>query len=269
MNAHGTELMRHVGKYYGKYAGSVVDNKDPEKRGQLRVVVSGISGKAAPVWAKPCLPYGHFFIPDVGTPVWVEFEGGHPDFPIWVGVWVAKDKTPEEAKVTPPTHRVIQTPSGHTIELSDEDGKEKVVIRNGKDAFVALQPDGSVVVSNSKGSNLYLNADGEQATLMSQQGHMLTMNAKGLVLVNDGGAIIELKGQSVTILASEVALAGTTVALGAKAAQPTIMGTAFSALWTALATHTHATAVGPSGPPLPPILPLQPGVHLTSSVVVK
>ncbi|HEX8573143.1 MAG TPA: phage baseplate assembly protein V [Allosphingosinicella sp.] len=264
-----TDLSRHAGKYYGKYSGVVTDNSDPELRGRVRVQVPAIFGATATVFARPCFPYGHFFVPDVGTPVWVEFEGGHPDYPIWVGIWWAKDKTPAEAQVDPPTHRVIQTPSGHTIELSDEAGKEKVVIRNGKDAFVALQPDGSVVVSNKNGSNLFLNADGKEATLMSEQGHILTMTKDALVLVNDGGTVIELKGTTATILAKEISLGGTSVALGSGATDPTIMGNAFSLVWNLLAAHVHPTAMGPSGPATPPIMPLQPGVHLTSAVVVK
>lgn len=269
MSPRDTDLMRHVGKYYGKYAGRVVNNEDSEQRGAVKVVVPTVHGTTAEVRARPCFAYGHFFVPEVGTPVWVEFEGGHPDYAIWVGILAVKDAAPTEFRHTRPTHRVIQTPAGHTIEFSDEEGNEKVVIRNGKDAFVALQPDGSVVMSNNKGANLYLNADGEEATLMSQQGHVLTMTKDALVLINDGGSVVELKGTKATVLATDIALSGTSVALGANAAEPTIMGNAFSLLWNLLATHVHPTAVGPSGTAVPPILPLQPGVHLTSSVVVK
>lgn len=269
MTVHEGDLARHVGKFYGKHAGTVTDNKDEQKRGWVEVNVPAVHGTTAKAWARPCFPAGHFFVPDVGTPVWVEFEGGYRDKPIWVGVWWPKDKTPEETRVTPPTHRVIQTAFGHTIELSDEEGKEKVVIRNGKDAFVALQTDGSVIVSNKSGSNLYLNAEGEEATLMSQQGHVLTMTKDALLLINDGGSVFEMKGGKVTVMAKDIALAGTGVALGAGAAEPTVMGNAFSILWNLLATHVHPTALGPSGPAVPPILPLQPGIHLTSSVVVK
>ena len=59
------------------------------------------------------------------------------------------------------------------------------------------------------------------------------------------------------------------MALGASASSPTIMGTAFKALWNLVVTHTHPTAVGPSGPATPPILPIVDEIHLTSSVVVK
>ena len=264
-----SDLQRHVGKYYGKYSGIVVDNVDPEQRGRLRVKVESVFGVQTSVWARPCLPMGHFMSPDPETRIWVEFETGDTHFPIWVGVWYPEGTPPPETQVDPPTHRVIHTPSGHMVELSDEDGAEKVVIRHKTDSFVAIQPDGSVVVSNQKGSNLFLNADGEEVTLMSQQGHLVTMTKDALLLVNDGGSVIELKGDTASVLATNVVLSGTSVAAGANATDPTIMGNAFKMLWTLVQTHVHPSAMGPTGPATPPILPLIDGVHLSSSLVVK
>lgn len=264
-----SDLQRHVGKYYGKYSGVVVDNQDPDHRGRLSVRVDSVFGPAQVVQARPCFASGHFFVPDKDARVWVEFEAGDSRYPIWVGTWYPAGATPPEAQADPPAHRVIHTPSGHVVELSDEDGEEKVVIRHKTNAFVALQKDGSVLVSNQKGSHLFLNADGEEATLMSQHGHLMTMTGDAMSLVNDKGTTIELKGDTASVLARNVVLSGTSVALGASATDPTIMGNAFNALWNLVVTHTHPTALGPSGTPVPPILPLLPGVHLTSSVVVK
>ena len=269
---YSSDLQRHVGKYYGKYSGVVVDNADAEQRGNLRVRVDSVFGPNVVVSARPCFASGHFFVPDAEARIWVEFEAGDCRYPIWVGTWYPTDATPPDAQVSPPTHRVIHTPSGHVVELSDESGAERVVLRHRTNAFVALEPDGSVIVSNPNGANLYLNADGKEATLTGQQGHLLSMTEHALLLVNDGGSVVELKGDTASILASKVVLSGTTVADGANATDPTIMGTAFQSLWQALMLHTHPTGMGPSGPPGPPgppILPLMPGVHLTSSLVVK
>jgi hypothetical protein len=269
---YSSDLQRHVGKYYGKYSGIVVDNKDPEQRGNLRVRVDSVFGPKEVVRARPCFASGHFFVPDPEARIWVEFEGGDSRYPIWVGTWYPTEGAPPEGQHETPTHRVVHTPSGHVVELSDEPGAERVVLRHREDAFVALEPDGSVIVSNAKGANLYLNAGGKETTLMGQQGHMVSMTKDALLLVNDAGSVVEMKGDTVSVLASKVVLSGTTVAAGANATDPTIMGNAFSSLWQALMLHTHPTAMGPSGPPGPPgplILPLLPGIHLTSSVVVK
>lgn len=262
------DLRRHAGKYYGKYSGIVVDNADPDHRGRIMVRVDSVFGPDEAVRARPCLPAGHFFVPDPETRVWVEFEAGDTRFPIWVGTWYPAGATPPEAQADPPTHRVIHTPSGHVVELSDEPDEEKIVLRHKTDSFVAIQPDGSVVVSNQDGSHLFLNADADEVTLMSQHGHLVTMTADALTAVNADGTVVELKGDTATVLAGKIVLSGTSVAAGAGASDPTIMGNAFKALWTALMAHTHPTAMGPSGPPVG-ILPLIDGVHLTSSLVVK
>lgn len=264
-----SDLSRHVGKYYGKYAGIVAADPQPDAMGRIRITVPGVLGESSIVRARPCLPYGHFFIPAPEARIWVEFEGGDTRYPIWVGVWYPEGTAPAEVQDQPQTHRVIQTPKGHTIEISDEDGAEKVIIRHGEDSFIAFQPDGSVVISNKNGANLFLNAEGGQTTLTGEHGHLVTMTEDALVLVNDAGSVFELKGDTATVLAAKVVASGTTVALGANAAEPTIMGTAFKTLWQLVVAHTHPTAMGPSGPPTPPILPLVEGVHLTSSVVVK
>lgn len=266
---HEDDLNRHAGKFYGKYAGFVAKDSVPDIRGRVKVVVPTVFGETTSVWARPCLPWGHFTLPPPEARIWVEFEAGDPEFPLWVGTYYPEGSAPEEAQAEPQSHRVIQMPSGHTIELSDEDGAEKIVIRHKDNAFVALQPDGSVVLSNNKGANLFMNAEGGETTLMGEQGHLVTMTADAMSLVNKDGSVVELKGDTATVLAGNVNLSGSTVALGVDAAEPTIMGTAFSQLWKLVIAHTHATAMGPSGPPVPPIPDLLPGVHLTSSVVVK
>jgi hypothetical protein len=79
-------LSHHVGKYYGKYSGTVIANdQDDDNMGTIVVSLPSLFGPDAQITARPCLPYGHFFIPDVGSAVWVEFEGGDKDYAIWVG----------------------------------------------------------------------------------------------------------------------------------------------------------------------------------------
>ena len=77
-------------KYYGKYRGVVVNNIDPEKRGRLLAIVPDVSSLFPTSWAMPCFPVGGiqmgiFTVPLIGAGVWIEFEQGDPDYPIWVG----------------------------------------------------------------------------------------------------------------------------------------------------------------------------------------
>src|SRR5690349_16118403 len=123
MSAH-PDLQRHVGKFYGKYSGIVTDNEDPDNLGRIKVKVPSVL-EDVEVLARPCLPFGHFYVPAVGAKIWLEFEAGDPRFPLWVGAWYPTGTTPPEAAIQPPDNRVIQTPSGHTIELMDKKDEEK------------------------------------------------------------------------------------------------------------------------------------------------
>jgi len=262
------ELQRHAGRVYGKYSGEVTDYHDPEFMGRIKVRVPSVLG-SEPVWARPCLPYAHFFVPHEGTRVWVEFEAGDPSYPIWVGVWYPRESAPPEAATDPPASRVIHTPSGHMVQFLDEAGEEKILIRHKDDSYISIDKDGSVLIGNKNGSALILNAKDGNLMLVEEHGHVLTMSADALVIANKEGATVELKGDKANIIAPKVFLAGESVGLGASPAQqPTIMGTAFTALWTQFMTHTHATAMGPSGPPVPPA-PLIDALHLTKAVTVS
>lgn len=97
-------------RYFGKYRGTVVQNIDPERRGRLMVQVPEVLGLFLSSWAMPCVPAagiqgGMFIVPPMQAGVWVEFEGGNPDFPIWTGFWWGS--TPEV-----PSTAVTQTAPG-------------------------------------------------------------------------------------------------------------------------------------------------------------
>jgi len=76
--------------YFGKYRGEVVNALDPQGLGRVQVSVPDVLGDGRMAWAMPCSPWagpgvGLFAIPPVGAKVWVEFERGDPDYPVWCG----------------------------------------------------------------------------------------------------------------------------------------------------------------------------------------
>lgn len=72
--------------YGGIYQGEVIDNKDPLKRGRLKVNIPSIHGKSEDVpWALPGLPFGVYPPYPKGTAVWVMFKNGDPKFPVFLG----------------------------------------------------------------------------------------------------------------------------------------------------------------------------------------
>ncbi|MFG2937619.1 phage baseplate assembly protein V [Streptomyces sp. NPDC048282] len=150
-------------RYYGKYRGVVRDNEDPSRLGRLKVSVPSVLGPDVVTgWATPCAPFGgaagqgFLFVPSVDAGVWVEFEEGDLEFPVWVGTyWTAPDAVsqvprPQEDDGTersevqnPPTRKIIKTLKGHTVQFEDGDGAESILVREGgKGHLITLTSDG-------------------------------------------------------------------------------------------------------------------------------
>lgn len=115
-------------KVYGKYRGSVVNNIDPNQIGRVQVEVPAVYGSNTLNWAMPCVPYagsneGFYFIPPVGAKVWVEFEGGDIDAPIWSGCFWGQGETPSRV----PQTKVLKTPAA-TVTLDEINPAAPVVI---------------------------------------------------------------------------------------------------------------------------------------------
>ena len=94
-------------KYFGKYRGLVTDNRDPEQMGRIRAKVPDVLGEAETSWAMPCvtLPLSDDVgsaLPAIGANVWIEFEQGEPDYPIWSGSYfTGAAETPRSLWNTP------------------------------------------------------------------------------------------------------------------------------------------------------------------------
>jgi hypothetical protein len=72
----------------GRYRAPVVDNLDPMEEHRLNVRIPEVLGDDASAWAKatPDPAATDAPLPEIGTEVWIEFESGDPNYPIWVGV---------------------------------------------------------------------------------------------------------------------------------------------------------------------------------------
>ncbi|WP_298984389.1 phage baseplate assembly protein V [Caldilinea sp.] len=86
-------------QFFGKYRGKVENNIDPLQMGRVQVSVPAVLGEGTLSWAMPCAPFagsgvGLFTVPPVGANVWVEFEAGDPDYPIYSGGFWGPGETP-------------------------------------------------------------------------------------------------------------------------------------------------------------------------------
>jgi hypothetical protein len=78
----------------GVHRASVVDDDDPNQLRRLQVVVPGVHRE--PVWALPCMSPGHRVSPAVGDVVWVTFEQGDVNVPVWLGVLPSRQVDPQD-----------------------------------------------------------------------------------------------------------------------------------------------------------------------------
>lgn len=276
----------HAGprQYFGKYPGLVLDNAPPADdphRGRILVEVPGIleevppdgtAQRAVQLLAKPCFPAGFFFIPQVGHQVWVEFAAGDVNEPLWSGAWYPEKGTPHTVADAPPTaaQKVIRTASGHVVQLDDTDGEEKVMVSHKTGSFVSIDKDGTVVIGNHLGSTVILNAKDENVVIVDQHANSVRMTDEGITIVKMGGnAALQLSDDGVRVAGKNIALQGTavTVADGGQSVLSADEGQAiaFEVMWKLFKNHMHATAMGPSGPPLPP----PPDIKVSKALMVK
>lgn len=117
-------------QYFGKYRGKVENNIDPQMQGRVTVSVPAVTGAGTLNWAMPCSPYagngvGFWAIPPKGANVWVEYEGGDPERPIWSGCFWGIG----EAPAVPPVPQIITLKTETcTLTLNDLPGAGGITI---------------------------------------------------------------------------------------------------------------------------------------------
>jgi hypothetical protein len=164
--------------WYGKYRGSVKGPGPPtEPAGSLMVNVPQVMGATGVQLALPCFPYaglvsGTFYVPPAQSPVWVEFEGGNPKKPIWVGGFYPTPAGPPLAKVAPPgvEASVLQTTLQNAISVIDVPG-----------------PTGGIMLRAASGAMILVNDVG--ITLQDGKGGVITMTG-GVVSINPPNLVV-------------------------------------------------------------------------------
>lgn len=163
--------MSDTNKFFGKYRGTVVNNVDPEMRARIQVMVPDVSGYALTSWALPAMPaggiaMGMFTVPMIGSGVWVEFEQGNIDYPIWTGVYWGS-----AAEVPTLSHLLVPGVPGIAMQTALQNG---IVISD------VPGPSGGIM-------------------LISTTGAMILINEVGITISNGQGAMIQMTGPTVVI----------------------------------------------------------------------
>jgi uncharacterized protein involved in type VI secretion and phage assembly len=168
---------RKGGKFLGKFRATVLNNIDPLQIGRLLVVVPDVTGIIPTTWAMPCVPLagiqtGFYALPLIGSGVWVEFEQGDPDYPIWVGCfWGSAAEVPALARTVPPAIPgiTLQTPLQNGIQISDVPGIGGIMLKTATGAAILINDTG-IIIQNGKGASIVLT------------GPTVTVNAGALVV---------------------------------------------------------------------------------------
>ena len=114
-------------RFYGKYRGVVQDVEDPEQLGRVRAYVPEVYGdEVISPWAMPCVPlagasHGLVCLPEVDDGVWIEFEAGDRNRPVWTGCWWGTDDLADD--LGKPLARSFVTSAGHRVTLDDDENK--------------------------------------------------------------------------------------------------------------------------------------------------
>lgn len=143
--------------FLGKFRATVSDNRDPLMKGRVRVKAPDIYGDNESGWALPALPYtgksvGLFLIPPTDASVWVEFEHGDPDYPIWAGGFWADGEAPASPGVA--EKKVLKTDSA-TITLDDTPGAGGITIETKAGMKIKIDTTG-IEISNGMGAEVKL-----------------------------------------------------------------------------------------------------------------
>ena len=147
-----------MNEHIGKFRGRVENNIDPMMLGRIQVSVPDVLGDARFAWAVPCVPYagdgvGLFAIPPIGSHVWVEFEGGDAERPIWVGCfWGSPAEVPAITATVPPGVNgvSIQTQGGHVLTISDTPGPTGgILLRTTGGSMISVSEVGITITNGS------------------------------------------------------------------------------------------------------------------------
>ena len=204
--------------YTGIYRARVENNVDPYRIGRVQVRVPMIHGLAdsggMPVeglpWASMCamgagFGYGSFVVPEVGEYVFVMFEDGDEEKPVYLGSsygigttlpkkyglkdyytdWEGKanqSEVPLEGQSEVPDKKVIyKSHKGSVLYIDDRDGQEKIHLETENGQFIELHnSDGRILIHGVADTTVEVDEDGIK--VMLSEDNRIYLNETAAVL---------------------------------------------------------------------------------------
>jgi len=146
--------------------------------GRIQAIVPDVSSVALTSWCMPCVPVagiqtGVFTVPPIGAGVWIEFEQGDPDYPIWTGCyWGSAAEVPAMAHLVPPAlfGITMQTTLQNGIVISDVPGPTGGIMLKSTTGATIIVNDTGIYIQNGKGASIVMT------------GPTVTINAGAMVI---------------------------------------------------------------------------------------
>lgn len=189
-----------MNKFYGKYRAIVSEVHDTEFRGRIKVRCPKVYGEFESPWCLPCVPFafdkgGIFMIPHLNEVVWIEFEEGNPEFPIWTGSWWAEEKAPLDKALYPSQtniNKIFKSRSGHLLQFVDWEGNEQLIIRHSSGNEIIFEGNEQITIKHSSGSEIMFEANGEikikhssGSEMIFEENGEITIKGKKIKLVEE------------------------------------------------------------------------------------
>jgi len=150
--------------YFGIYRGTVINNIDPMQLGRIQAIVPDAGGITPSTWATPCVPLagkqmGTFLVPQIGAGVWIQFEAGDPDRPVWSGGWwgiAAEVPALALAGVPGDPNIVLQTTLQNAVVISDLAGPTGGIMLKSTTGATVIVNDTGIYIQNGKGASIIM-----------------------------------------------------------------------------------------------------------------
>ncbi|GGZ39947.1 phage tail protein [Streptomyces inusitatus] len=209
-------------RYYGVVEALVVEN-DGDDEGRVKLTFPWFDQTTVTDWCRVGQlyagnGYGSLFVPEKGDEVLVAFVHGDMRFPIVLGGLYNGEDKPPTARTGGRDQKIIRTAHGHEILLDDTSGRA------------------AVRITSAAGHTVEMDDEGKAVRITAAQGGSVTVSAQG----------------DITLKAAKVTIDSSAIDLGGGSTEPLVLG---NALLTAFNTHTHPSAAGPTGPPVPLLTP--------------
>ena len=168
-------------RFFGKYRGTVINNIDPMQTGRIMAQVPAVSALLPTTWCMPCYPLagtgsGASFVPQLRSGVWIEFEGGDPDYPIWTGCFygLAAERPLDAAASNPVSPSIVfQSQLMHRVVISDMPPTPftgGIILKSATGASIVVN-DSGIYIDNGKGASITLIA---KSVLINKTALMIT-----------------------------------------------------------------------------------------------